>query len=254
VITANGWLVLYRGGRLLPRQLEEYRELQRTGVPFALEQFTSVSSSAQIAYDFSRRGGVLFRFVLPDTCGKPICADSAYPSEEEIVLPPGYALRVARVERDAEIDRILIDLRPARRFSRRSGWDALEVAPVIDGTELAAAPAFEQRIPRFVPHPVRAVACRAMPDVTDSELAEITKGNLGELERRVFAQVNLESRLLGLGSFTWSDHLGSAARFHARVLSKRIGMGEIRISGGQTCSWTFSVRMSCTCLRRGAIP
>jgi hypothetical protein len=129
----------------------------------------------------------MFRISLPKTCGIAICASSAYPTRRS--LPGrGMALRVARVEREACTDRIVIDYRAARRRQ----VERLNVCT--DCVRLAGMPEYTQVVPPSIHGPDQwREALTSMSDVQDEELAALPGGTQGALERVRLAGARVRS-------------------------------------------------------------
>jgi hypothetical protein len=111
---------------------------------------------------------------------------SQFKSGEEVLLVPGLTLRVLRAAFEKRVNRLVIDLRSARRLQRVNRVSARS-SPA-EAIPLVEVPAFQQVVPPFPPAQIRDVA--SFPDMSDARLATLAEGTAGELERRFLGQFN----------------------------------------------------------------
>ena len=104
---------IYRGAQLSDEMIAEYRRVARSKDPRrSFQAFTSCSRNRIKAEQF---GNVLFilnaeRQISYRTLNMDIAALSIYPDEEEVLIPPGRAFKIERVEFDATKKKHLIYL------------------------------------------------------------------------------------------------------------------------------------------------
>jgi hypothetical protein len=94
-------IVLYRGERLTPDDIKEYREYMESGAVWRWTQFVSTTKSIAVAQEFSD-GNTLYIINMkrPEASkqGLSIACVSEFSQEEEVLLRPGVRFKVMKIE------------------------------------------------------------------------------------------------------------------------------------------------------------